>query len=252
MIIKKQTFHNCSKLQELIIPASVQYIYQQAFNGCNALTEIVAQSETPPFIYNDTFSNYNCTLKVPDAGKDAYLAHEIWSKFNKIQTLSGEDIETPKCATPTICYQNGKLVFSSATEGVTYRSTITDSDISSYTTAEVQLTATYDISVYATKSGYDNSDVATATLCWIDKEPVIDVTSISQVPAQAVLIQSHDGVLTIQGADDGQQVRVYCINGTEAGTAVSSNGQAQVNTNLPAGSVAIIKIGDRSVKVVIK
>ena len=52
--------------------------------------------------------------------------------------------------------------------------------------------------------------------------------------------------------DDGQQVRVYGINGTETGTAVSSNGQAQVNTNLLAGSVAIIKIGDRSVKVVIK
>lgn len=252
MIIKKQAFQNCRSLQKLIIPVSVQNIYQEAFSGCNALNEIVAQPETPPFIYNDTFSNYNCTLKVPDAGKDAYLAHEIWKQFNKIQTLSGEDIETPKCATPTISYQNGKLVFSSATEGVTYRSTITDSDISSYTTAEVQLTATYNISVYATKTGYDNSDVATATLCWIDKEPVIEVTSISQVPAQAILIQSEGGVLTVQGLDDGQQVRVYGIDGTQAGAAVSRNGLATVGTNLKAGSVAIIKIGDRGVKVVIK
>ena len=252
MIIKKQTFQNCRSLQKLIIPVSVQNIYQEAFSGCNALNEIVAQPETPPFIYNDTFSNYDCTLKVPDAGKDAYLAHEIWKKFNKIQTLSGEDIETPKCATPTISYQNGKLVFSSATEGVTYRSTITDSDISSYTTAEVQLTATYNISVYATKTGYENSDVATATLCWIDKEPVLDVTAVSQAPAQAVLIQSEGGVLNVQGLDDGQQVRVYGIDGTQAGATVSSNGQATVGTNLKAGSVVIIKIGDRSVKVVVK
>lgn len=189
---------------------------------------------------------------MPDAGKDAYTAHEIWSKFGTIQTLSGEDIEKKQCATPTISYANGKLTFGCETEGVEYRSTITDSDISSYTAAEVQLTATYHISVYATKSGYDNSDVATATLCWIDKEPVINVTSISQVPAQAVLIQSEGGVLTIQGLDDGQQVRVYGIDGTQAGAAVSRNGQATVGTNLKAGSVVIIKIGDRSVKVAIK
>jgi len=185
---------------------------------------------------------------------EKYKQTPQWNQFKNIVGIgeSGGDMETLTCAMPTISYQNGKLVFSSATEGVTYRSTITDTDISSYTTAEVQLTATYHISVYATKSGYDNSDVATATLCWIDKEPVIDVTAVSQVPAQAILIQSEGGVMTVQGLDDGQQVRVYSINGTEAGTAVSSNGQAQVNTNLPAGSVAIIKIGDRSVKVVIK
>lgn len=251
-IIKKQTFYGCSKLQKLEIPASVEYIYQEAFNGCNSLSEIIARPETPPFVYNNTFSNYNCTLKVPDAGKDAYMAHEIWSKFRTIQTISGEDIEKNKCAVPTISYANGKLTFGCETEGVEYRSTITDSDISSYTTAEIQLTATYHITVYATKAGYDNSDVVTATLCWIDKEPVIDVTGVSQVPSQAVLIQSEGGLLTVQGLDDGTEVSVYGVNGTEAGAAVSRNGQAQVNTNLSAGSVAIVKIGEKSVKVVIK
>jgi hypothetical protein len=37
-----------------------------------------------------------------------------------------------------------------------------------------------------------------------------------------------------------------------AGEAVSRNGYATVNTNLQPGSVAIIKVGDRSVKVVVK
>ena len=245
-------FQYCNNLQKLEIPASVEYIYQEAFNGCYSLSEIIARPETPPFVYNNTFSNYNCTLKVPDAGKDAYMAHEIWSKFGTIQTISGEDIEKKQCATPTISYANGKLTFNCETEGVEYRSTITDSDISSYTAAEVQLTATYHISVYATKSGYDNSDVVTATLCWIDKEPVIDVTDISQVPAQAVLIQSEGGLLTVQGLDDSTEVSVYGVNGMEAGAAVSHNGQAQVNTHLSPGSVAIVKIGEKSVKVVIK
>ena len=87
---------------------------------------------------------------------------------------------------------------------------------------------------------------------WIDKEPVIDVTGISQVPAQTVLIQSEGGLLTVQGLDDGTEVSVYGVNGTEAGAAVSHNGQVQVSTHLSAGSVAIVKIGDKSVKVVVR
>lgn len=46
--------------------------------------------------------------------------------------------------------------------------------------------------------------------------------------------------------------KTHGVNGTEAGAAISRKGQAQVNTNLSAGSVAIVKIGERSVKVVIK
>ncbi len=180
------------------------------------------------------------------------MAHEIWSKFGTIQTISGEDIEKKQCATPTISYANGKLNFGCETEGVEYRSTITDSDINTYTTAEIQLTATYHITVYATRAGYDNSDVVTATLCWIDKEPVIDVTGISQVPAQAVLIQSEGGSIKEQGVDEGTQVSVYGINGTEAGKAISRNGCATVNANLQTGSVAIVKVGEKSVKVIVK
>jgi hypothetical protein len=141
---------------------------------------------------------------------------------------------------------------SCATEGVEYVTDITDADIKKHYDATISLTATYNISVYATKAGYENSDVVTATLCWIDKEPVIDVTVISQVPAQAVLIQSEGGLLTVQGLDDGTEVSVYGVNGTEAGAAISRKGQAQVNTHLSPGSVAIVKIGEKSVKVVIK
>lgn len=165
--------------------------------------------------------------------------------------------ETPKCATPSISYGGKKLTFSCATEGVEYVSEIKDVDTKKFYSSEVSLTATYEISVYATKTGYENSDVATATLVWntatftetTEPTAVRELTNNHDAP---LLIQSHNGVLTIQGADDGQQVRVYGIDGTQAGAAVSSNGQATVGTSLPAGSVAIIKIGDRGVKVVIK
>ena len=75
---------------------------------------------------------------------------------------------------------------------------------------------------------------------------------ISNVPANAVLMRSQNGTITIQGVDEGEQVSVFGINGTQAGTSVSQNGAAIVNTTLQPGSIAIVKIGQKSVKVVIK
>ena len=75
---------------------------------------------------------------------------------------------------------------------------------------------------------------------------------ISNVLANAVLMRSQNGTITIQGVDEGEQVSVFGINGTQAGTSISQNGAAIVNTSLQPGSIAIVKIGQKSVKVVIK
>ena len=165
-----------------------------------------------------------------------------------------ETPETPKCEKPTISYENGQLKMSCATEGVEYVTDITDADIKKHYDATISLTATYNISVYATKSGYDNSETATATLCWIDQQPKTEgiTNGIANIPAQAVLIQSEGGSIKVQGIDEGTQVNVYGINGTQAGSAISQSGAATINTNLQPGSIAIVKIGQKSVKVVIK
>jgi len=75
---------------------------------------------------------------------------------------------------------------SCATEGVEYVTDIADADIKKHYDATISLTATYTISVYAMKTGYDNSETAT------------------------------------------------------------------ISTGLQAGSVAIVKIGQKSIQVVVK
>jgi hypothetical protein len=165
-----------------------------------------------------------------------------------------ETPETPKCEKPTISYENGQLKMSCATEGVEYVTDITDADIKKHYDATISLTATYNISVYAAKAGYENSETATATLCWIDQQPKTEgiTNGIANIPAQTVLIQSEGGSIKVQGVDEGTQVNVYGINGSQAGSAISQGGAATINTNLQPGSVAIVKIGRKSVKVVIK
>ena len=260
--IGNYAFHICSGLTSVTIPKSVKSIGIGAFDGVEIPT-VISLIENPFAItgkttYNRTFSLNtfnNATLYVPVGTTDKYKATEGWKDFMFIEEGNGggETPPTPeKCENPTISYNNGKLTYHCETEGATCQYSITDSDIKSGSGDEVQLTATYNISVYATKAGYDNSDVATATLCWIDVEPKTEgiTNSIANVPAKALLIQTTGGSINVQGCDDGERIGVYSINGSQVGTAVSQNGSATVNTTLQPGSVVIIKVGEKSIKVV--
>ena len=135
-----------------------------------------------------------------------------------------------------------------------YQYNITNPDIKDGKAQEVQLGVTYIISVYATKEGYENSETATATLCWIDVEPKSEGLSegMTQVSARAVMIKAEGGQLTVEGAEDNTNISVYAIDGIQVGTTNSRNGIALINTAIPKDSVAIVKIGNKTVKILMK
>ena len=118
----------------------------------------------------------------------------------------------------------------------------------------MKLGVTYNISVYATLVGYDDSEPATATLCWIETEPTNEnlPDGVTELKAYLVLIQSKDGQITVQGLADKAKVEVYTISGVEAGNGIATNGTATISTNLNSGEIAVVKIGKKSVKVVVK
>ncbi len=258
-------FENCSDLTSVTIGSGVTRIGDNAFEGVDIPT-VISLIENPLTISGKTWNSRtfsqntfnNATLYVPKGTIDKYKATDGWKDFFFIEEGNGpgggDTPTTQKCEKPTISYENGKLAFSSATDGAVCQYSITDTDIKAGSGNEVQLTVTYTISVYATKSGYENSKTATATLCWIDQQPKTEgiTNGIANVAAQAVLIQSEGGSIKVQGVDEGTQVNVYGINGTQAGSAISQSGAATINTNLQPGSVAIVKIGQKSVKVVVK
>ena len=65
-------------------------------------------------------------------------------------------------------------------------------------------------------------------------------------------IKIEDGLLTIQNIKNGFYVSVYNTNGTFVGSTISKNEQAVIDTNMQPNSIAIVKIGEQSVKVIIK
>ena len=223
------------------------------YSGCNGLTSIVSKMVNPCSIDNSCFPNNvfnSTTLYVPQGTINKYQAKERWNKFLHIEELNSSNM----CATPTISYKNGKLSYNCETEGAICHTTITNEDIKSFDGNEIDLTVTYNISVYATKDGYFDSDVANATLCWIEVNPQNEgiTTDVNQIASVAVLIKANGGQLTIEGADDNTTVTAYTLDGVQLGSAVSRNGVATINTNVSAGTVTIVKIGNKSVKVVMK
>ena len=165
---------------------------------------------------------------------------------------SGES--TSKCSTPTISYSNGKIVVSCDTDGATCNTTITNSDIKSYTIKEIKLDATYIIRSYASKQGYNDSETATATLCWIDVEPKAEgiVNGVASVRSYGVMIQASEGFFNISGLEVGTPISVYNTAGQMVGSANASANTTTVNTTLRNGEIGIVKIGDKSVKVLMK
>ena len=191
--IGNYAFSGCSGLTSVTIPNSVTSIGSAAFYYCSGLTSVTIgsgvtsigssafdrvdiptvvslienpfaitgkTSDTRTFSQN-TFNN--ATLYVPKGTIEKYKATEGWKDFLFIEegTGGGDTPEPQKCATPTITYKNGKLKFSCETEGVEFVYNITPPSAKAGKGTDISVPTTYKVTVYATKAGYDNSDVAT-------------------------------------------------------------------------------------------
>ena len=133
-------------------------------------------------------------------------------------------------------------------------STITDTDVRTFSGDELQLCATYTVKAYATAAGYDKSETVTATLCWLDAEPKTEgmTNDIASVKGDAILIQSDNGTVFVSGAGLGEKINIYSASGVMVASTKTLSGTTALNTNLKKGEIAIVKIGSRSVKVLMQ
>ena len=77
-------------------------------------------------------------------------------------------------------------------------------------------------------------------------------TGISRVMADDIQIRSGKGIIEITGISDGADISVYALSGQFISSAKAAGGKASLDTNLTKGNIAIVKIGTKSVKVLMK
>lgn len=114
---------------------------------------------------------------------DGLPYHLVVNGYNEDLIWRLQPIIVYKLPTPTIEYADNRIYFTSGVEGVDYHYTISNVDTITETTTVatkgtsgssllIPLQKRYEISVYASREGYEDSDVATATLV-LDNTPVI-------------------------------------------------------------------------------
>ena len=252
--IGKSAFYNCSSLASVTIGSGVKTVYSEAFANCSELTDVYCLATTVPSTSSNAFNNSYpeyLTLHVPTEAINSYKTTAPWSSFGTIKTI--EEVETPVCAAPQISYSNGKLSIDCETEGAEFITDVTCSDIRRFYDSDINFSATYNISVYATAAGYENSATVNATLCWIENgDSENGATGIINIPATAALITSNNGTITVNCSLNGEAVAVYTTGGVLVGTTTIENGSATIATGLSKDTIAIIKIGEKSVKIIMQ
>ena len=247
-------FCYCSGLTSITIPSSVTSLGERCFSGCSGLETVYFKGKVP----ENTSKSYIPTttiIKVPTEYLQDYK-DAIGYRYKYIYAWnpdgSGDDTKpvTP-CATPSISYASGELMFTSETAGAEYHYTITDADKASDAYSKdgkVTLSATYHISVYATADGYSASDKAEATLYWINAN-LENGTNINQVRTRGVVASAHDGIISLSGLDDGEVVKFFAADGKYLGSTVAANGAASYAVS---ESLVIAKVGKDSIKIAMK
>lgn len=249
--ILKNAFEGCNNLNSITLPSTIQSIGLNAFPN-TTIKDVYCYATSVEATNKNAFNAAitNAKLHVPASALEYYRTTEPWSRFGTIEALDGTTL--PQCATPTIQYEKGRLIFNCLTEDVKYSYEITDADIRKGNGDEIQLSVTYNISVYATKEGHENSEVATATLCWIDVEPRtegLDENAILEVKALPVLLRRNDNTLSISGTNTGNSIRVFDIDGRLISSSTAS-GSGITHINIPNSSkILIVDINGKCIKI---
>ena len=213
--IGKAAFQYCRSLKELTIPNSVTSIGSYAFYLCDGLTEVTIPNSVTS-IENNTFQNCSGLTEVTIGNSVTSIGRQAFDGCSSLTTIYSLNTTPPTANTGTF-------------------------NTNHYTTVDLFVPEEA-LAAYQTRS------------VWRDFEKLHAIdgsTAIAKVSA-AEQIQTANGQITVTGLTDGTTVTVYDLSGKQVGTATSKGGQVNISTGMTAGAAAIVKVGERSVKTVMK
>ena len=117
--------------------------------------DVFVNPEYPPMAYSQSFRS-GTKIYVQDGSIELYQTVEPWKDMN-VKTFSGSGPE--KCAPPVISYKNDIVSFTSETPDAVFHYSIASADAQKNTSSSLNVSGKLLVRVYASKSGYEDSDI---------------------------------------------------------------------------------------------
>lgn len=83
--VKDYAFIGGTRFKSITLHNNITSLGKKAFDGCTAVTSVTAYPQNPPTIADNSFSNYNATLYVPEASLSKYQNANYWKNFSNIE-----------------------------------------------------------------------------------------------------------------------------------------------------------------------
>ena len=231
-------FYSCSGLTSVTIPNSVTSIGDHAFYNCSGLTSVTIPNSVTSienFAFEDCSGLTSVTIpnSVTSIGTRAFYECGGLTSVNignGVKSIGSDAFADCAELTDVYCY---------AESVPTTQSDAFDGSYIEYASLHVPAAS---IEQYKAKAPWSNFGTIVA----------IDGTDIAEVQAVPILIQTQGNTITVEGAEAGTEIILYGMNGVQLDSVIATTGVASLSTSRLSGSVAIVKIGNKTVKVLVK
>ena len=231
------TFWGCTGLTTVTIPNSVTTIGDMAFAGCSGLTSVTIPNSVKS-IGECAFAGLGITaINIPNSvttiGDYAFAGCSGLTSVtipNSVKSIGNETFT--ECPALT-------SVISEMIKPCTISDNCFDNDVFYNSTLYVPK---------GTKETYKSMDYWNKFINIEEGVP----SEIGKLLSSTLIIQTNDGFISVSGIDDGQRVTAYELDGKQVGSATASNGTVSLTTNLKSGKAAVVKVGDKTVKVMMQ
>lgn len=257
--IDNYAFENCTSLASIVIPDAVTSIGEDVFYNCTSLAS-VSLPDSLTSIGEGVFKN--CTslasIVIPDAVT-------IIGSYAFYGCTSLTNVTLPDAVTYIgmgafcNCTSLASIVIPDAVTGITlyvFRGCTSLADIYSLNTTPPTCTNTYCFSNYDATLHVpaDAVDTYAAANVWKEFNTIVgdaETAGISTVNVDngSYKVSADGGMVNVTGLGNGERVTVYTADGRMVGAMTADGGSTSISA--PKG-VAIVRIGDKTLKVAVR